>query len=483
MSPEEFREQGKRVVDWIADYLADVESHPVRSPVEPGQVRQRLPSHPPENGEGFDAVLSDLDEVVLPGITHWQHPGFFGYFPANASGPAILGDLLSSGLGVQGMLWASSPACTELETVVVDWLAELLGLPEHFRTDAAGGGSIQDSASGACLVALLAALHRASGGRAVREGVPPRCTVYVSSQTHSSVEKAAGIAGVGRDDVRVVDVDADTLEMRPERLSALLEQDFADGAVPAFVCATVGTTSTTAVDPVAAIGEVCRRHGVWLHVDAAYAGVSAVCPEMRWINDGVSRHADSYATDPHKWLLTNFDCSVLWVADRAPMVAALSILPEYLRNAATSSGEVVDYRDWQVPLGRRFRALKLWSVIRHYGAAGLRAHIRRCIGLADELAAAVEEDSRFELWKPRSFSLVCFRPIWAGASAQRANEATLRLVQHVNASGRAYLTHTEVDGRVLIRMAVGAPSTERRHVFAAWHHVQQSYEHLRIGSP
>lgn len=476
MSPEEFRRYGKQVIDWIADYYADLESRPVCAQAQPGEVRAALPAHPPEQGEPFERVLRDLDEVLLPGVTHWQHPDFFAYFPANASGPAILGDLLSSGLGVQGMVWATSPACTELETLVVDWLAELLGLGAGFRTDSAGGGVIQDSASSACLVALLAASHRASGGRFAQVGPTARHTLYVSSQTHSSLEKAARMAGVGTANVRVVDVDHGTLAMDPRHLDALITEDLTTGAVPTMVCATVGTTSTAAIDPLPAVGEVCRGHGVWLHVDAAYAGVAAICPELGWINDGVAEYADSYATNPHKWLLTNFDCGVLWLADRAPMIDALSILPEYLRNAVSESGEVIDYRDWQVPLGRRFRALKLWTVLRWYGADGLREHIRGSIALAREFASWVRNDPRFVLFEHPALSLVCFRPVFEGLSTQRANAATMRLRDTLNDSGELYLTHTKVDEHVLLRFAIGAPSTGHRHVAAAWERIQHEVE-------
>lgn len=467
MSPEEFRQYGKQVVDWIADYLSTIESHPVRSQVRPGQVRAALPAHPPEQGEPYENVLADLQRVILPGITHWQHPNFFAYFPANASGPGILGDLLSSGLGVQGMVWATSPACTELETVVVDWLAELFGLPERFRTDSVGGGVIQDSASSAALVAVLAALHRASGGKIAADGITGRYTMYVSSQTHSALEKAGRIAGIGANNVRIVRVDPATLAMDPEHLRELVAADVATGAVPALVCATVGTTSSTAIDPVARIGEVCAEHDIWLHIDAAYAGVAAICPELRWINDGVAEYADSYATNPHKWLLTNFDCGLLWVADRAPMIDALSILPEFLRNTATESGEVIDYRDWQVSLGRRFRALKLWSVIRWYGAEGLREHIRTGIALAREFAELVAADPAFEVrdWHP--FGLVCFRPLWS-------NEKTLALLERLGDSGELYLSHTKIDDQVFLRMAIGAPLTTREHIRTAWTAIQRT---------
>ncbi|WP_142002476.1 pyridoxal-dependent decarboxylase [Amycolatopsis cihanbeyliensis] len=481
MTPEEFRAHGKRVVDWIADYLTRVESYPVRSPSRPGEVRAALPGHPPEHGEPFDAVLADLEHTILPGVTHWQHPSFFAYFPCSSSGPGILGDLLSAGLGVQGMVWATSPACTELETVVVDWLAELLGLPTGFRTDSAGGGVIQDSASSASLVALLAALHRASGGKIATEGITGRYTVYVSSQTHSSLEKAGRIVGIGSNNVRVVEADPDTLAMDPAQLRALIGADVAAGAVPAMVCATVGTTSTTAIDPVAALGEVCREYGAWLHVDAAYAGVAAVCPELRWINEGVHEYADSYVTNPHKWLLTNFDCTVLWLADREPMIDALAILPEYLRNSATESGEVIDYRDWQVPLGRRFRALKLWSVLRWYGAEGLRAHIRRGVALAAEFADLVRADADFALLEHHPLGLVCFRPRWPGLSDADAGAATMAVLERLNDSGELYLSHTKVRGEVWLRLAIGGPATERGHVLDALAAIRRFTRAVRDG--
>ncbi|MQA05480.1 MAG: aminotransferase class V-fold PLP-dependent enzyme [Streptosporangiales bacterium] len=463
MSPEQFREYGHQVVDWVADYLAGVGTYPVGAQVSPGEVRAALPAHPPEHGEPFAAVLADLQRVILPGVTHWQHPSYFAYFPANASGPAILGDLLSSGLGVQGMLWATSPACTELEMVVTDWLAELLGLPEAFRHDSAGGGVIEDSASSANLVALLAARHRAStaGGEH---------TVYVTGETHSSMEKAVRIAGIGADQLRVVDVGAD-LAMDPASLQRLLTADIAAGATPTMVCATVGTTGTGAVDPVRSIGEICAAHGIWLHVDAAYAGVATVCPDHRHLIDGVAEYADSYCTDPHKWLLTNFDCTALWVGDEAALTGALSIVPEYLRNRATESGAVVDYRDWQVPLGRRFRALKLWSVIRWYGAAGLRAHIEHGVELAGRLAAAVRADERFELVTEPLLGLVCLRPRWeqlVGVPDGDGNELTELVLRRLNESGELFLSHASVDDRMVLRFCIGSPQTQWPHVEAAW---------------
>src|SRR3954447_4613040 len=461
MSAGDFRRHGYAVIDWIADYYERVESFPVLSPVAPGAIRAALPVHPPEHGEPFEQVLRDLDETILPGITHWQHPSFFAYFPANTSGPSILGDLLASGLGVQGMLWATSPAATELETHVLDWLAELLDLPRSFHSAGAGGGVIQHTASDAALVALLAALHRASDGGTERRGVGTGSfAVYTSGQTHSSVEKACRIAGLGANALRKLEVHPDTLAARADHLRAVIAADQAAGVVPALVVASVGATGTGAVDPFAEMSAIAHEAGAWLHVDAAWAGVAAVAPELRWLNAGLTA-ADSYATNPHKWLLTNFDCDAFWVADRAALLGALSILPEYLRTAPPESGAVIDYRDWHVPLGRRFRALKLWAVIRWYGAEGLRAHIRTHVELAQWFAGRLANDERFELMAPHPLSLVTFR-------LRDGDDATLALMRRVNDSGAAYLTHTVVNGRTALRLAIGSPLTEQRHVDAVW---------------
>jgi aromatic-L-amino-acid decarboxylase len=455
MTPDEFRRQGAAVVEWVARYLETVEDLPVQSPVAPGDVRAALPPHPPQHPEPFEDVLADVDRVILPGITHWQSPNWFAYFPANNSGPSILGELLSAGLGVQGMLWATSPACTELETHVLDWMVELLGLPDRFRSDGDGGGVIEDSASSATLVALLAARQRAvDAGAGLGDLV-----AYASAHTHSSLEKAARIAGLTADQVRVVDVDGE-FAMRPDALAAAIAEDRAAGRVPFFTCATVGTTSSLAVDPVAQL----VHEDVWLHVDGAMAGSAAVCPELRWVNDGLDR-ADSYAFNPHKWLFTNFDCTCFWVADRAALLNALSILPEYLRNQASESGAVIDYRDWQLPLGRRFRALKLWFVVRHYGAEGLAHHVRRHVALAEQLVGWVEEDDRFELAAPPRLGLVCLRHA-------DGDEPTQALLDGVNASGEQALTHTRLDDRLVIRVSIGQAHTEERHVRALWDHLR-----------
>ncbi|MGH3827651.1 MAG: pyridoxal-dependent decarboxylase [Pseudonocardiaceae bacterium] len=481
MSPEEFRHDGYRVVDWIVDYWTQLESFPVAPKVEPGDILRRLPAHPPEQGESFDAVLRDLDELLVPGLLHWQHPRFFGYFPANSSGPAVLADLLCAGLGVQGMLWVTSPACTELEQRVLDWLAEALGLPERFRFAGPGGGVIQDSASSSVILAVLAAMHQASAGRVRREGVATyRYVLYATAETHSSVTKAALVTGLGEQAIRQVATRPGDMVMEAAHLRELITMDLAAGNTPLLTVATVGTTSTCAVDPVPDIGALCREHGIWLHVDAAYAGVAAVCPELRWLNDGVAEFADSYCTNPHKWLLTNFDCDTFWVADRAALTGALSVLPEFLRNRASDSGRVTDYRDWQIPLGRRFRALKLWAVMRWYGMTGLRAHIERGIGHAQQLTRWITDDNRFELTAPQRLSLVCFR-LRVGCGVTAVNQANLDLLARVNATGITFLTHTKIDELISLRFATGGTHTELHHVEQAWHCVQKEAADLLFG--
>jgi aromatic-L-amino-acid/L-tryptophan decarboxylase len=464
MSPEEFRKHGHTVIDWIADYYSRVESFPVLSRVKPGEVRETLPPNPPLQGEPLEAMLRDVEKLILPGITHWQSPNFFAFFPSNTSGPAILGDLLSSGLGVQGMLWATSPACTELETHVMDWLVRMLDLPEKFLSTSSGGGVIQDTASSASLCALLAARERATNYGSNQEGCNGRLVVYTSAQAHSSIEKDVKIAGLGAQNLRLIEVD-DNFAMRPEALARQIEQDRRSGLTPCFVCATVGTTSSNAIDPVADIGRICREQNIWLHVDAAMSGTAALCPEFRHIHKGLE-FADSYAFNPHKWMFTNFDCDCFWVADRKALIQTLSVLPEYLRNQATESGAVFDYRDWQIPLGRRFRSLKLWFVIRHYGIEGLQHHVREHVRLAQEFATWVRNDQRFELAAPVPLNLVCFR-------LKAADEANQKLMARLNSSGELYLTHTRLEDKFTLRMCIGQTNTTERHVVKAWNRIQQ----------
>ena len=473
MTPEQFRRHGRAVVDWIADYWERVESLPVLAQVQPGEIRAGLPPSPPAEGEPFENILRDVDSLILPGITHWQSPRFFAYFPANTSGPAILGELLSAGLGVQGMLWTTSPACTELETHVLDWFAEMLGLPAAFTSAGKGGGVIQDTASSAALCALLAARERATGYESNECGCDGRLVAYASTQTHSSVEKAVKIAGLGRTNLRQIEVDH-TFAMRPDALARQIAEDRKAGLVPCFVCATIGTTSSNAIDPLPEIGRICRQEGVWLHVDAAMSGTAAICPEFRNILAGIEA-ADSFCTNPHKWMFTNFDCDCFWVADRAALVRALSILPEYLKNRATESGAVIDYRDWHIQLGRRFRALKLWFVIRSYGVAGLRHHVRRHVELAQEFAGWVERSDRFELAVRPPLNLVCFRHV-GGDDLNRS------LMERLNAGGRLYLTHTTLADRFTLRLCVGQTSTERRHVVEAWDEIRRTAAEIEKGA-
>jgi aromatic-L-amino-acid decarboxylase len=464
MSPEEFRRQGYALVDWIADYHSRIETFPVMSQVQPGEVRAKLPPNAPQHGEPFDDIFADIDRIILPGITHWQSPNFYGYFPSNASGPAILGDLLSSGLDVQGMLWSTSPACTEVETHVLDWLIPMLGLPEKFLSSSSGGGVIQDTASSSTLCAVLAARERATQFASNRKGCDGRLVAYCSTQTHSSIEKALKIAGIGSDNLRQIAVD-ENFAMRPEELARQIEADRKAGLIPFFVCATVGTTSSYAIDPVPAIGGICRAQQLWLHVDSAMSGTAALCPEFRFLNDGVEL-SDSYVFNPHKWMFTNFDCSVFYVADRKQLIETLSVVPEYLRNQASESGAVIDYRDWHVPLGRRFRSLKLWFVIRHYGIEGLQHHIREHVRLAQQFAAWVREDPRFEIAAPAQLNLICFR-------MRDGDDANQQLMNRLNASGDLFLTHTKLDGKFTLRLCVGQTNTQARHVERAWQRIQE----------
>ncbi len=450
MDVDEFRRAGHAMIDWIADYWSDLEHRPVLSPVEPGSIRHALPTAPPEQPEAWASIVADVDEIVMPGITHWQSPNFFAYFPANASPESVLGELLSAGLGVQGMLWATSPACTELETHMCDWMLDLLGLPDRFRSSGPGGGTILDSASSGALVAVLAARERAAGQWRMNELV-----AYASEHAHSSALKAIKIAGLLPEQLRLVPTD-DEHALDPDALRALMRDDLIEDRRPFFVQATAGTTSSTAFDPIEAIADVCKDYGAWLHVDAAFAGVAAVAPEFRFVNDGLHR-VDSYTLNPHKWLLTNFDCSMFWVADRQPLNAALSVTPEYLRNAASDGGAVIDYRDWQIPLGRRFRALKLWFVIRSHGAEGLRAFVRSHVEMAQGLHRRLDTHDAYEIVAPTRLSLVTFRHVGGDAENERVRDA-------INESGRAYLTHTVLDGRTVLRAAIGAVRTEPRHV-------------------
>ena len=464
MTPDEFRVAGHRLVDWIAEYVETIEQRPVTPGVQPGDLMAQLPDHPPSGPEPFDAVLADVDRIVVPGIVHWQHPSFFAYFPANSSYATILAELLTAGLGVNGMSWVTSPACTELELRTLDWMAELLDLPERFRnTSESGGGVIQGTASEATLVAVLSARSRATGGAVNADGDTSRLVAYATAQAHSSIEKALRIAGVGTRSIRVVDHDAD-FAMVADSLSALVYADRSAGLTPFFVCATRGTTSSMAFDPTPAIAAICRDAGAWLHVDAAMAGIAALVPEHRWVNDGLEL-ADSYCTNPHKWMGINFDCDLYWTADRTALLGALSILPEYLRSAAAAAGAAPDLRDWQVPLGRRFRALKLWFGLRLDGVEAYQALIRRHVELTQRLASWIADDDRFEIVAPHPLNLACLR--------LHDDVATERLIEAANATRRAWFTRTVLDGHPVLRFSIGSRATEERHVAEAWRLLQE----------
>lgn len=489
MSSSDFRTQAHRAIDFIADYLDTIESRPVLSTVKPNDIYNALPAHAPEQSAAlrtsvsteWSSIFQDLEQSVLPGLTHWQSPNFFAFFPSDTSYPSILGELIAAGLGVQGMLWLTSPACTELETKVLDWLGELIGLPRKFLSDSAlpagrgnGGGVIEGTASDATLVALCAARHRVrTQSTRTASTSAPRFAVYTSTQAHSSVIKAAMIAGLAtspedRTHLRLIDTDKN-FALDPAALERAIRGDLANGFIPTYVVASVGTTSSTAIDSIREIAAVLDRTGcahpetglgTWLHVDAAHAGAACVCPEYRSMLSGIE-HADSIAFNPHKWLLTNFDCNCFYTRDRKSLTGALSITPEYLRNAATDSG-AIDYRDWQIPLGRRFRALKLWFVLRHYGAEGLRSHIREHMRLSELFESLVRADNRFEIVAPRSMNLICFR-------LKASEETNKRLLESLNNCGKLYLTHTVLPGvGYTIRFCIGATATQERHVREAW---------------
>ena len=462
LDPEEFRRLGHLFVDWVADHRAGLDALPVRDDVDPGSVRQRFTAEAADAPQSLDALPDLVGDIVSGADTRWQHPGFHAFFPANASLTSLLGEILSSGLGVQGMLWSTSPACTEVEQALTDQLARALGLPEPFTHTGGGGGVIQDSASSAALVAMLAALHRVNP--AWRDtGVTGAERVYVTAETHSSLAKAVRVAGLGERGLRTVPFAPGTRTMDPAALAAMLDDDVAGGLVPVLVCPTVGTTGTGAVDPVADVARVAVRQRVWVHVDAAWAGAAALCPEFRHLVDGVEL-ADSFCTNAHKWMMTAFDASLMWVRDARALPAALSITPAFLRDAASDSGAVVDYRDWQVPLGRRFRALKLWAVLHGQGLDGLREHVRGHVRLARELAARVDAHPGLELAAPPSLGLVCLR-----ATGTPDDDATTRaLLAHANASGRVLLSHTEIDGRFAVRVAFGSIGTTDRHADELW---------------
>nr|QLI49059.1 tyrosine/DOPA decarboxylase [Gloriosa superba] len=480
LDPEEFRRQGHMVIDFLADYYHNVGDYPVRSQVEPGYLHKRLPSFPPDHPEPIEDILRDVTADIVPGITHWQSPSYFAYFPSSGSTAGFLGEMLSTGFNVVGFNWMSSPAATELETIVMDWMGGMLQLPEPFLFSGGGGGVLQGTTCEAMLCTITAAREKAL--KTIGEDGIGRLVVYASDQTHCALEKAARIAGITN--FRALPTRrSDEFALSPETLRGALSADVEAGLVPLYLCATVGTTSSTAVDPLAGLCHVAAEYGVWVHVDAAYAGSACICPELRHHIDGVEGAA-SFSMNAHKWFLTTLDCCCLWVKEPAALVGALSTAPEYLKNKATESRMVVDYKDWQIALSRRFRSLKLWMVIRSYGVANLRDFLRSHIEMAREFEGYVTTDPRFEVVVRRHFATVCFRLRPAGevdpkeAADEKVNEVNRKLLEAVNATGRVYMTHAVVGGVYLLRFAVGATLTEEKHVAAAWVMVQEQAEAL-----
>jgi aromatic-L-amino-acid decarboxylase len=478
MDNETFRRQAHLMVDWMADYLEGVERYPIRAQVAPGETKAKLPAEPPLTGEAMESIFADFERDVLPGMTHWQHPSFFAYFPANSSPPSVLAEMLTATLAAQCMLWQTSPAASEMEDRVLDWLRAMLGLPEGFA------GVIQDTATSATLAALLTAREQATGWRANEMGLAALgrevagFTVYCSDESHSSIEKGVKVAGLGRENLREVESDAH-FAMKPDALANAIEADRTAGRTPICVVASLGGTGTGAIDPLRAVGEICRREGIWLHVDAAWAGSALILPEVRGMLDGIEL-ADSFVFNPHKWLFTNFDCSAYFVRDPAALERTLALVPEYLKSPEGRA--VTDYQNWCVPLGRRFRALKLWFVIRSYGVEGLQGMIRAHIDLARELFAQVGDAPDFEILSPLRLSLFSFRYRPDGEDDEKTLEQlNQRLLVALNDSGRIYVTQNRVRGRYAIRFVVGQTSTKRRHVQAAWRLIQETARGLTPG--
>ncbi len=460
MDGDEFRRRGHEVVDWMADYMDGVEGYPVKSQVEPGHVISQLPDSPPKAGEPFEKIMTDLDAVIMPGITHWQHPSFFAYFPANNSPPSVLAEMVVSALSVQCMIWQTSPAATELEERVMEWLRDMLGLPKTFT------GVLQDTASTATLCAIVSARERATDHavNAKGMGVWGDLTAYCSTETHSSIEKGVKIAGLGRENLRKVPVDMD-FAMAPGELEKAIKEDLDDGKRPVIAVATIGTTGSTAIDPLREIGEVCQKYGIWLHVDAAHAGTALLLPEYRWMVDGIVM-ADSFVMNPHKWMLSNLPCSAYFVRDPDALVRTFEIMPEYLR---TREAGVTNYRDWGIQLGRRFNALKLWFVIRSYGVEGLQAIVREHIRLARWIGERIEASEDFEVLAPVPVNLVCFRYHPVGVDdPDEMDRLNQELLERLNATGKLYLTHTRLGGVFTLRLVVGQTRVEQGHVEKAW---------------
>ncbi len=465
MTPEEFRKHAHELVDWMAGYMENAGKYPVKSKVKPGEIFSRLPSAPPSSPEPFESFMKDFEEIIMPGITHWQSPDFYAYFPANSSPPSVLAEMITATLGAQCMIWETSPAAAELEEKMMIWLRDLIGLPGDFE------GVIQDSASTATLAAILTARERVTGFSVNEKGASanPVLRIYCSEHTHSSVEKAVRIAGIGRTNLVRVPVD-EGHSIDPLKLAEAIKSDRKKGYLPCCTVATLGTTGTMAVDQVKAIGKICNDEQIWLHVDAAMAGTALILPEYQWMLDG-KEYIDSLVFNPHKWMFTNFDCTAFFTREPDALIKTFEILPEYLKTR--TRGMVNDYRDWGVPLGRRFRALKLWSVIRSYGVDGLREKIRYHISLASDLAESIAGDPHFEVLAPVVFNLVCFRYRPAGKTETELNLINEELIHKLNDSGKIYLSHTIIDGKYSLRMVVAQTNVTSENVESAWRLIRE----------
>jgi len=469
MNLDDFRKNGYAVVDWICDYLEQVEKYPVKARVKPGDIKKQLPGTPPARGEEMDTIFQDFKDIIIPGITHWQHPGWFAYFPANNSPESILAEFLTAGLGAQCMVWATSPAATELEEVVAGWMRQMLGLPPEWS------GVIQDTASSATLCALITAREKATDFKVNEQGMEKNLTVYVSHEAHSSAEKGAKIAGFGRDNIRYIPTD-EKFALQAEELERQIVEDKARGFIPTAVIATLGTTSSGAFDPVPDIGKICQRRKIWLHVDAAYAGPAAILPEKRHLFQGLE-NVDSFVFNPHKWLLTNFDCSLYYVRDPELLTRSLAVDPEYLKTAHDK--EVKNYRDWGIQLGRRFRALKLWFVLRSYGVKGLQEFLRKHISLAEFFKNLIAEEDNFELVAPAELGLVCFRFNDGQKESLELDEFNQELLQRINGREEVFLTHTLLRDNFTLRMAIGQRTTEEKHVTRAWEIIKEEAQKMQ----
>jgi aromatic-L-amino-acid decarboxylase len=458
MQIDEFKQYGHQLIDWIADYYEHIEEYPVKSRVQPGEILNSLPDEAPEQGENFDEIFKDFETQIMPGITHWQHPSFFAYFNANTSFPSVLGELLTSAIGAQGMIWETSPAAAELEEKVCEWIKIASGLP------AGWSGVIQDTASTATLCALLMAREKMTNFAINKKGFDPgnRFTIYCSSEAHSSVEKGVKIAGFGSEQLRKIAVDS-SQGMASDMLEEQIQKDKDDGFIPLCAIAAVGSTGTHAIDPVRAIGEICEKHDLFYHVDAAHAGNVALLPEFRWMIDGLEL-ADTYVFNPHKWMFTNFDCSLFYTGDKASLIRTFEIMPEYLKT--DSDKAVNNYRDWGIQLGRRFRALKLWFVLRSFGLNGIREKFREHISMAKYLSVELEKNGMFEILAPVPLNLVCFRYNPGGVDEAGLNELNSQLERSVNDTGEAFITHTKIDGKYTLRACIGQTNVEKRHVQA-----------------